>query len=66
VICQRCGETLPADCPPEWRTCKEYSDNAAREYGGMLPEQLAQELTLYKIYCGMLVAFDRGDKEIEV
>ena len=64
--CQRCGESLPDDSPPEVKTCKEYSDLAAREYGDMLTERMAADLTLNKIYCGMLVALANGDERIEV
>jgi hypothetical protein len=44
--CRHCGDGLSADAPPGVTSCQDYARWRARQAGDMLPEYLADDLTV--------------------
>ncbi len=63
-ICERCHDPLPADAPPEVRTCKEWADHIARTEGDMLSQERAEAMVLFCGLCGLSEAMRQGWEEM--
>jgi hypothetical protein len=55
---------LPADAPPQARTCRDYADWPARQGGDTLSAAEADALLLFRLWCGLDEALGEGREEL--
>jgi hypothetical protein len=58
--CQRCGDILAGP----YRTCRDYADALARQWGDLLTADQADQLLLLRLLCRISEALQTGAEEI--